>query len=296
MRLFINYIKSYLQDYPTVYKIAQKINNIIRVDQKIHKHRRKKFREQCYKKFYDGEKRIHKKYGTIEVIYDAISAKNFWHLTTGSQDEGKFSDHLFNNYILEGMVIFDIGSHTGQYTIPFAKKVGPKGHVYAFEPENDGFNAIKNNLIINNLINVNVFNLAISDHNKKINFYKRPDKDTHSIFEETSSPSEISEQVVEVVRSQTIDALFEKKIVNRIPDLIKIDTEGAEIKILRGAKKTLQSVKLLLIEIHVDDLVRQGYKNPYSTLEEELIKNNFIHHKYLDEIHILASKKQIDKK
>ena len=296
MKLFINYIKSYLQDYPTIYKIAQKINNIIRVDQKIHKYRRKKFREQCYKKFYDGEKRIQKRYGNIEVIYDAISAKNFWHLTTGSQDEGKFSDHLFNNYILEGMVIFDIGSHTGQYTIPFAKKVGAKGHVFAFEPENDGFNAIKNNLIINNLKNVNVFKLAISDRNKEINFYKRPDKDTHSIFKETSSPSEISEQIIEVVRSQTIDALFEKKIVDRIPDLIKIDTEGAEIKILRGAKTTLQSVKLLLIEIHIDDLVRQGYKNPYSTLEEELIKNNFTYHKYLDDIHILASKKQIDKK
>ena len=212
MKLFINYIKSYLKDYPTIYRIVQKINNIIRVDQKIYMYRRKRFREQCYKKFHNGEKRIQKKFGNIEVIYDAISAKNFWHLTTGSQDEGKFSDYLFNNYILEGMVIFDIGSHTGQYTIPFAKKVGPKGRVYAFEPENDGFNAIKNNLIINNLKNVNVFNLAISDKNKEINFYKRPDKDTHSIFEDTSSPSEISEQIVEVVRSHTIDALFEKKI------------------------------------------------------------------------------------
>jgi hypothetical protein len=92
------------------------------------------------------------------------------------------------------------------------------------------------------------------------------------------------------VDSMSLDSLIENQIIKNKPDLIKIDTEGAEIKILRGAKKISNHVNLYLIEIHEDALILEGFKNPFKSVEEELNLLGFFYQKYVDNIHIIASK------
>ena len=68
-------------------------------------------------------------------------------------------------FINEGDVIFDIGANIGCFSVPFAKKVGSNGKVYAFEPQKFIFNLLKENVECIELKNVQIFNNAIGDAN-----------------------------------------------------------------------------------------------------------------------------------
>ena len=62
-----------------------------------------------------------------------------------------------NKFIEKDDVVFDIGSNIGAFTIPFAKKVGPKGKVFAFEPQSFIYNLLKDNVKLNNLKNTKIY-------------------------------------------------------------------------------------------------------------------------------------------
>ena len=76
------------------------------------------------------------------------------------REYGEFSEAeliLMLSFINEGDTVLDIGSNIGAFTIPFAKKVGFKGKVYAFEPQSFIFRILKENVKINKLSNIEIF-------------------------------------------------------------------------------------------------------------------------------------------
>ena len=77
---------------------------------------------------------------------------------------------LMLSFINEGDTVLDIGSNIGAFTIPFAKKVCFKGKVYAFEPQSFIFRIFKENVKINKLSNIEIFNIGLgsSDCNIKL--------------------------------------------------------------------------------------------------------------------------------
>ncbi len=246
------------------------------------KRKRKAFRE------YETNKGLLKiNYGGYDLKFKAFSAKNYWHLTMGSQDENLFFKKLFKK-IKKNMIIYDIGGHVGMYTLPFAKIVGNNGKVYVFEPENNGLNSINQNLAINEITNVKSFPFAISDKTSKSNFYVRPDKDTHSLFENSPAPSKTGKQNILNIQTYTIDDLIKKGFA--IPDFIKIDTEGAELKILDGIKLNYEKLKYIFIEIHPTALALENIKNPEEVLEKKLTDLGFGYFEYFDKIHLLAKR------
>ena len=68
-------------------------------------------------------------------------------------------------FINEGDTVFDVGANIGCFSVPFAKKVGSNGKVYAFEPQKFIFNLLKENAVCNELNNLQIFNNAIGDAN-----------------------------------------------------------------------------------------------------------------------------------
>ena len=56
-------------------------------------------------------------------------------------------------------------------------------------------------------------------------------------------------------------------------DFLKIDTEGYEYEILKGASENLKNIKIILFEHHYDDMIEKGYK--FSDINNILLKNNF---------------------
>lgn len=192
-------------------------------------------------------------------------------------------DSFFTNYLkkinLEGKIIFDIGAHIGFDTLFFAKAVGEKGKVFAFEPniynkERLDF-IIKHNEHLSNRINT--YGVAISNKKGNVDFIftDRVDEgsssgsfidDAHTIWEKGIYEREVGFKRTNV-QTISLDEISDLGIVES-PSLIKIDVEGAEFLVIEGAKKLLKSKHpILFIEIHsifnmlkvVEDLKELGY-------------------------------------
>ena len=195
------------------------------------------------------------------------------------------------NKITEGMIVYDVGGSIGMYTIPFAKKVGKSGKVFVFEPTKKGFELSKN-VNLNEINNVVTYPYALSDRTSEINFYVRPDKETHSLFEKTIAPSKTGKQEITKVKAFTIDDLIKRNLAEK-PNFIKIDTEGAEIKVLNGMNEIYKNLNMILVEIHKPALKLENILNPEIIIEKKLKKIGFTKFEYLSNSHLFASKKLI---
>lgn len=138
------------------------------------------------------------------------------------------SRQYLENHLHPGDVAADVGACFGLYTYLFSKLVGPTGLVYAFEPDPIMFSLLRRNVEINHLENVVLCDCAISDKTGTADFYLS-----------TAGASSLEPQrglrSICHVKTATIDSF-------RLPrlDWLKVDVEGTEHLVIRGAKETLQ--------------------------------------------------------
>ncbi len=169
------------------------------------------------------------------------------------------------NNINEGDIVVDIGGNIGYYAILSSKIVGKNGKVYAFEPNEEIIPLLKKNLKINSCKNVFLVNKAVSDKNGKLNFYiMKQNKAQSSIY----CYGEIDKKIQ--VDSITLDKFF---ILKNKPNFIKMDVEGGELSILKGAKSILKNKIKIFLEHKPSKLKRQGI-NP-NEIKKILIRNKF---------------------
>jgi FkbM family methyltransferase len=161
---------------------------------------------------------------------------------------------VFLKHVKAGDTVVDVGANIGYYTVLGAKAVGSAGKVYAFEPDPTGFGLLAKNVKTNGFANVIAEQKALSDKPGKLKLYlDAVNKGDHRIYQTGNRPSIDIDAV-------TLDGYLGK--AGRKVDLIKIDTQGAEVVILRGMKETLRqnpSVKLL-IEFWPKGLSEFGHK------------------------------------
>jgi FkbM family methyltransferase len=141
-----------------------------------------------------------------------------------------------------GQVVYDLGAASGFYTLIAARAVTRDGLVVAIEPLPSNVARLRRNLDLNELGNVHVLAVAVSDQPGHAIVGGRTGDPLQAVVSEAGDGT-----AVEVV---TLDGLIES---SRIPPpaLVKIDVEGDELAILRGARHTLgQHRPLLLIEVH----------------------------------------------
>jgi FkbM family methyltransferase len=178
--------------------------------------------------------------------------------------EGTY-DAFFWNAIqpdkLKNSTIIDIGGHIGFHTMNFAKITGSAGKVMTFEPNRFNLERIRLNLSGNPDLEpvVELFNLALSESNgfAAFTFSANIENETSSggFIAGSNKPLDNSVYerlgfVKEQVPVQRLDDIVKTNRVTNI-QLIKIDVEGAEAQVLRGALQTLQQFHpMLLIEIH----------------------------------------------
>lgn len=147
--------------------------------------------------------------------------------------------------VKQGMTVIDIGAHIGYYTLLFAKCVGPSGFVFSFEPHPSNFDLLCKNVQLNKLIQVKTFNQAVFSHMCEITI-SVPDDQPNS-----GNGSVCIEKGVQQFRVCAIplDAFCEKFLVR--PDVIKMDVEGAEYEVLKGAEQVIAQFRpKLMIELH----------------------------------------------
>ena len=137
----------------------------------------------------------------------------------------------FTNYTLkQGMVVVDVGANVGFLTRQFGKLVGDTGKVLSFEADPSTFEYLKYNS--RKLPCVQLFQLAVSDVNGSAQFYLHSRSGASNSLVNTPQSKEMI-----TVKCMTLDDFLDTLPPMKI-DFIKIDVEGAELKVLNGMKRT----------------------------------------------------------
>jgi len=156
-------------------------------------------------------------------------------------------------------VVFDIGAHAGQFTKLFAK-LAPKGHVFSFEPGSYAFSILKKAVKFNRIRNATLLPFGFGDAEDRL-LLSMPIKPSGSCGFGTTHLGEGNPDgkfINEDVFITTVDKIVAVREIQRL-DFIKADIEGWEMRMLVGAKNTLETLKpALLIEVSGDGLARAG--------------------------------------
>jgi FkbM family methyltransferase len=150
-----------------------------------------------------------------------------------------------------GHVVFDIGANVGSHSLPIASYVGQLGKVYAFEPVPWAVSKLKRNLELNKFNNVILETIALSDVNEQ-----EVEMSFRASFKIGSKSGVGQDGKIDdgwwsecehvKVRMQTIDSYVLNNHLSQI-DLIKLDVDGFEGKVIRGALATLRRFQPILI-------------------------------------------------
>jgi len=170
---------------------------------------------------------------------------------------------IIDEYIQEGMVVVDVGAHIGLLSAVIAKKLKASGNVYSFEPTPSTFLVLRNTIKINGLENsIRPVQAALSNKSGKTIFYISNNTVDNSNSLVNNRRSDRKEEAVDVVL-YSLDDFLKQENVRRL-DFIKIDAEGAELQVLRGAQQSIANYHpLIILAIHP-----QSIKNFGDSLEE----------------------------
>ena len=164
-------------------------------------------------------------------------------------DEPHNDRHVFVSHLREGMTVMDVGANLGLYSLLASRAVGPSGKVYAFEPVPEIFARLKEHIALNNAANVIPVPIALSNEKGVAKMSVRGSGS--SFFRH------LSNEFVEV-QVERLDDFVEREGIERV-DAIKIDVEGAELKVIRGADKTIRHNKpILMVEFNLFTLQAAG--------------------------------------
>ena len=149
-----------------------------------------------------------------------------------------------------GDFVLDIGGNVGQYAVLFSSLVAPAGKVITFEPDANHRVILRRNLQLNGFLNQTIVeDLALSDTDGTHAFFSRNDQMSSLVrsgLGTNATSADVKEQIVKTIRLD--DYVKAHQLPH--PNLIKLDTEGAEINILRGARKVLRSETTVVCELH----------------------------------------------
>jgi FkbM family methyltransferase len=168
-----------------------------------------------------------------------------WVEESGRLDHDQNMLPLVLKHINAGDVVIDAGGFVGDHTIAYAQKVGTSGHVHAFEPSADSFECLVYNLYNYLSVNTSVYNKGLGSEPKKVDMIMVEGNEGMNYMASGDS--------VEIV---TLDGMSLDRV-----NFIKIDVEGYELEILKGAIETIKKHKpKMLIEINQMALERMNLK------------------------------------
>ena len=190
---------------------------------------------------------------------------------------------------LEYDIIVDIGAHKGETISNFLKNFKIK-NIYSFEASSKTFNDLVNNVKKirkkHNKTNIEIFNVAIGNSNEKKMFNELPDSNssTFNFIDQSSSYFKRKNKILSVFFQKKFvikkNFIFQIKLSEFIQkneikniDILKIDTEGYELEVIKGLDKDIQLVKFIYFEHHYDNMIKKNYT--FSDIHDFLSINGF---------------------
>src|SRR3984893_18651282 len=178
---------------------------------------------------------------TIEVDPFDGPGRDFWQ--TGLTEPP--TRDLVSRILRPGMVMLDIGAYIGQFTLVSSRATNDEIRIFSFEPTPGVFRQLCRNIQANKCAHVTCIQAALSDRSGRAKFYFYPEShDQNSLRALASSDATYAEVSVE-----TIDSIAEQYSIDRM-DLVKVDVEGNELSVLKGARRSLTRFRpVLIVEI-----------------------------------------------
>jgi FkbM family methyltransferase len=169
------------------------------------------------------------------------------------------------SFLRPGMTVIDIGAHHGYYTLLASRRVGPSGRVLAFEPSTRERNRLNLHLRLNRCKNVSVESCALGDADSAGQLFLAPTNE--SGFNSLRKPDVSGATTpISVVVQRLDDVLLKQQI--RSVDFVKLDVEGAELSVLKGARELLTKRPRPTILAEVQDV----RTNPWGYEAKEIVR------------------------
>jgi FkbM family methyltransferase len=166
-------------------------------------------------------------------------------------------------YLLEhvrlraGEIAFDVGANLGWYSVLLSRLSEPGAQIFAFEPDPESYRLLTRNLAVNEAGNVTAFNVALGETPgmAELHRYKSSNNGRHTLLSGNTSGGIVRVPV------ETLGAFCDRHALGDRPiRLMKIDVEGFEYFVLRGAGEVLRRCRCLLLEYSPDSLPVAGLK------------------------------------
>jgi FkbM family methyltransferase len=163
--------------------------------------------------------------------------------------EGTYEPHkvtAIQAYARPGMTFADAGANKGDFTLIAAREVGPTGGVLAFEPSPQNCRWIGRSIDANGYRNVRLHEVALSDSDGEAVLHLGARSGWHSL-----RPSERATGETVSVTTRSLDSVL-GELGDVALDMLKVDVEGAELEVLRGATEALggRQPLFVMVDIH----------------------------------------------
>ena len=170
-------------------------------------------------------------------------------LMTGTFERDEID--FVQRFLRPGMVALDLGAHQGLYTLLASERVASRGRVIAFEPSSRERKSLRLHLLMNLCRNVTIDDAALGNENTQANLFVVEGSQTGcNSLRPPKAASAASPVPVSVRR---LDDWLSAHRIDRV-DFIKLDVEGAELDVLKGASQLLQRRPRPVILAEVQDV------------------------------------------
>ena len=151
-------------------------------------------------------------------------------------------------FLCSGDSMIDIGSNKGDFALLGARLVGPQGRVLAFEPEPTNFHWLTKSIKLNHYANTTAYQIALGESDGPGSLYLGKKSGWHTVIPDHAS---MGNGIIPVT-IHSLDSHLRESNWNRDIRMMKIDVEGAEESVLRGARDTIAASRdlIILLDLH----------------------------------------------
>lgn len=203
-----------------------------------------------------------------KVDFSTPGLSSRWELSFVNNTEETIYTKMMSEFD-EGDVFFDVGANIGFYSCLFSEKASK---VYSFEPNENAAKLLEKNIEQNSLENVELKQIALSNEKSSKTIAKAPG---NSVF----GTATVKDDENGKIKARKADKLLENQKI-QAPDMIKIDVEGHEKKVLKGMEDLIKKASpVIYVESHNQhqklEKILEEYDYSYERLNKRLEGNIF---------------------